>query len=76
MPGGTSKGQALLLEDRRLETVSDTRCAMPDETHKLQKDPPEGSRETIDHELQRQQKNKPSDAAKDQSQGAPSQKAG
>ena len=49
---------------------------MPDETHKLQKDPPEGSRETINHELQRQQKNKPSEAAKDQSQGAPSQKAG
>jgi hypothetical protein len=27
---------------------------MADETHKLQKDPPEGSRKVIDHELQRQ----------------------
>ncbi|MBA3519593.1 MAG: hypothetical protein H0T75_18580 [Rhizobiales bacterium] len=27
---------------------------MPDETHKLQKDPPEGSRKVIDHELERQ----------------------
>ena len=27
---------------------------MADETHKLQKDPPEGSRKVIDHELARQ----------------------
>lgn len=27
---------------------------MADETHKLQKDPPEGSRKVIEHELQRQ----------------------
>ena len=27
---------------------------MPDETHRLQPDPPEGSREVIDHELARQ----------------------
>jgi len=27
---------------------------MPDETHKLQKDPPEGSRKVIEHELERQ----------------------
>ena len=27
---------------------------MADETHKLQKDPPEGSRKVIDHELERQ----------------------
>ena len=27
---------------------------MADETHKLQKDPPEGSRKVIDHELKRQ----------------------
>ena len=26
---------------------------MADETHKLQKDPPEGSREVIEHELRR-----------------------
>ena len=47
---------------------------MPDETHKLQKDPPEGSRETIEHELHRQQKSDGSDAAKAPSQGTPSQK--
>ena len=27
---------------------------MADETHKLQKDPPEGSREVVEHELKRQ----------------------
>ena len=27
---------------------------MADETHKLQKDPPEGSRKVIEHELKRQ----------------------
>jgi hypothetical protein len=27
---------------------------MADETHKLQKDPPEGSRKVIEHELERQ----------------------
>jgi hypothetical protein len=27
---------------------------MADDTHKLQKDPPEGSRKTIEHELERQ----------------------
>jgi hypothetical protein len=27
---------------------------MSDETHKLQKDPPEGSRKVIEHELERQ----------------------
>ncbi len=27
---------------------------MPDETHKLQKDPPEGSRKVIEHELEKQ----------------------
>ncbi|MGN6552061.1 MAG: hypothetical protein ACTHJ3_19520 [Pararhizobium sp.] len=28
---------------------------MPTETHRLQEEPPEGSRETIDKELERQQ---------------------
>jgi hypothetical protein len=28
--------------------------SMADETHKLQKDPPEGSRRVIEHELERQ----------------------
>jgi hypothetical protein len=27
---------------------------MADETHKLQKDPPEGSRKVVEHELERQ----------------------
>ena len=27
---------------------------MADETHKLQKDPPEGSRDVVEHELRRQ----------------------
>ena len=27
---------------------------MADDTHKIQKDPPEGSRKTIEHELERQ----------------------
>ena len=30
---------------------------MADETHKLQKDPPEGSRKTVEHELRRQSGN-------------------
>jgi hypothetical protein len=29
-------------------------AAMADETHKLQKDPPEGSREVVEHEFKRQ----------------------
>jgi hypothetical protein len=37
---------------------------MPDETHRLQKDPPEGSREVIEHELKRQ-------AGKDRKDGSP-----
>jgi hypothetical protein len=31
------------------------------ETHKLQTEPPEGSREVINHELERQSKNKKAD---------------
>jgi hypothetical protein len=31
---------------------------MPDETHKLQKDPPEGSRKVVERELERQKHNR------------------
>jgi hypothetical protein len=31
---------------------------MPDEIHKLQKDPPEGSRKVIERELERQEHNR------------------
>lgn len=43
---------------------------MPTETHRLQEEPPEGSRETIDKELKRQQaerKSQSKDAEKDKS---------
>jgi hypothetical protein len=46
---------------------------MADEMHKLQKDPPEGSREVIEHELKRQEQagesDKPSGGGKGQPAG-------
>ena len=43
---------------------------MADETHKLQKDPPEGSRKVIEHELERQS-GKASDAGAKKAEDRP-----
>ena len=46
---------------------------MPDDTHKLQKDPPEGSRKVVEHELERQRQKSDEDSG---GAGSPSRSGG
>jgi len=43
---------------------------MPNETHKLQEDAPEGSRKVIEHELERQARKSPGEAGQERSESS------